>query len=121
MIYPSYANGPEAAIVNVSLLHFVEVNDKAVDGRLLVVVDPRPRAMVAPIPAVASIFTYRKFRSEIQIGNSVFVRIYDVWGGPMGPDYTSTAPKGCNTESWHFSVQTPLRRSCLCITGKVKA
>ena len=55
MVYPSNATGPEAAIVNVSLLHCVEVYDIAVDGCVLVVVDPRPSAMFAPIPCVANI------------------------------------------------------------------
>ena len=57
MVYPNNANGPAAAVVNVSLLPCVEVYEIAVDGRVLVVVDPRPSAMFAPIPCVASIFT----------------------------------------------------------------
>ena len=59
MVYPSYANAPAAAIVNVFLFHCVEVYDIAVDGRLLVVVDPRPSAKVAPVPYVDSILTLR--------------------------------------------------------------
>ena len=55
MVYPSNANGSEAAIVNVCLRFCVEVYEIAVDGRLLVFVDPRTSAMVAPIPCVSNI------------------------------------------------------------------
>ena len=55
MVYPSYANGPEAAIVNVCLLPCVKVYELAVDVRVLALVDPRPSAMFAPIPCVANI------------------------------------------------------------------
>ena len=57
MVYPSYANGPEAAIVNVCLLPCVEVYEIAVEGRVMALEVPRPSAMFAPIPCVASIFT----------------------------------------------------------------
>ena len=55
MVYPNNANGSKAAIVNVFLLPCVEVYEIAVDGRLLVFVDPRTSAMVAPIPCVSNI------------------------------------------------------------------
>ena len=55
MIYPNNANGSKAAIVNVFLLPCVEVYEIAVEGGLLVFVDPRTSAMVAPIPYVANI------------------------------------------------------------------
>ena len=57
MVYPSYANAPAAAIVNVSLFQCVEVYLIAVDGRLLVILDIRPSAAFAPVPCVGSIFT----------------------------------------------------------------
>ena len=55
MVYPNNANGSKAAIVNVCLHPCVEVYEIAVDGRLLVFVDPRTSAMVAPIPCVSNI------------------------------------------------------------------
>ena len=57
MVYPNNANGSKAAIVNVFLLHCIEVYNIAVGRRVMVVMDLRPSAMLAPIPCVASIFT----------------------------------------------------------------